>query len=348
MKYETLKLFVYGTLLKGERNSHHLLDCELVRATSVPGRLYKTAFGFPAAVFDPDSEHRIYGELYRIPKDRTEIIIENLDILEGVSDNLFKRTLINYGKEEFYFYGPGEKLENDIKAENSIDNGRWRSAGGLALSDTVQFARNFELYHKKYYREPPDNRSDETIFLKGSRKILITCPHSTVHRRKDRKKIMELYTAAIGTALHSMLDCFCLYTNRSQESDPNYYDDNPFKSEIGKIAAEENIEFVLDLHGTGSRRKYDVYPGIGKEREFLLGKKQILEDLYSKADINGITVGSLNTFPAVRQMTVTKFAAREIGIPAMQLEINRRMRLPSDNGNLARLVEFINGFLKDI
>lgn len=347
MNSKTTKLFVYGTLLKGERNSRFLLKCDLLKTFSIPGKLYRTKYGYPAAVYDKNSDQRIYGELYKLPEDSKKLL-NVLDELEGTGENLFKRNEITSEGEQFYLYEPSEKLLHEISDENIIRNGRWLTSGGLPCVNPGLFAKNFEFIHREYYRKKPEEISEDTVFLKGSRKILITCPHSTVHQRKGKRKIMELYTAAIGTILHSQTDCCCLYTNRIQKSDPNYYEDSEFKKTVKKVIQDQNIKFVLDIHGTGSRRKYDIYPGTGKENEFLLGNDKILEMLYSNAKLHDISVGSLDIFPAVRQMTVTKFVAREIKTPSMQLEINRRMRVPDGSGNFTRTVKLLNGFLKDI
>lgn len=347
MDFKPDKLFVYGTFLKGERLSLHLKDCELIKTYSIPGDLYKTKFDYPAAIFNKNSKNKIFGELYKLPN-KFENILKKLDEEEGTLSNLFVRKKVTHKNESFYLYEPGAKLKDKLKPENIINNGNWLTSFGLSKKDPELFAKNFEQHHKEYYRKDPDKFSDNSILLTGNNPILITCPHATVHIREEKRKIMEIYTAAIGTILHSLLDCFCLYTNRVQNIDPNYYDECDFKKRVEKIAAENDIKFLVDLHGTGSRRKYDIYPGIGKKSEFLLGRNQILKNLFLVAKENNISIGSLELFPAVRQMTVTKFAARKLKIPSMQIEINQKLRIPKVNGDFQKLIKFFHGFLKDV
>lgn len=347
MSLITDKLFVYGTLLKGENLSHYLKDCELIQTFSIPGNLYKTRFDFPAAIFDKESQNKIYGELYKLP-DNSENFLKELDTIEALEENLFIRKKITFCNDNFYIYEPGEKLTSYLSSENIIDSGSWLTSFGLSKKSPELFAKNFELIHRKYYKKDPDQISQSLIHLKGKNPILITCPHATVHIRKEKRKIMEIYTAAIGTILYSLLNCHCLYTNSIQAIDPNYYDHCDFKEKMKKIISDNKIKFVVDIHGTGSKRKHDVYPGIGKEKEFLLENNKLLENLYLRAKDNNISVGSLNTFAAVKQMTVTKFAARKLGIPAMQIEINQKLRIPNENGKFKRVVKFLHGFLKDI
>ena len=63
------KLFVYGTLRKGGTRSGHLERCRLLGMMKVPGALYRTPLGYPAAVFDETSSLTVQGELYDLPPD---------------------------------------------------------------------------------------------------------------------------------------------------------------------------------------------------------------------------------------------------------------------------------------
>ena len=67
---------------------------------------------------------------------------------------------------------------------------------------------------------------------------------------------------------------------------------------------------------------------MGINNEFLKGNNNYLDELYKSAELNEVSVGGLDVFPAAKQMTVTKFAARKFGVPAIQLEINRNLREP--------------------
>ncbi|WP_018924072.1 gamma-glutamylcyclotransferase [Salsuginibacillus kocurii] len=79
-------LFVYGTLLKHERNDHFLREAtRLVRQASVRGQLYDTYRNYPIATLE--SESRIYGELYDVPTP----LWPELDKLEGYVEDPSKR-----------------------------------------------------------------------------------------------------------------------------------------------------------------------------------------------------------------------------------------------------------------
>ena len=342
------KLFVYGTLRKGGTRSGHLERCRLLRMMRVPGTLYSTPFGYPAAVFDETSSLAIQGELYELPRD-PEVFIGSVDRLEGVDEKLFSRSVIRCQEEFFYAYEPGLELRRQISDADMIKSGNWFSYHGPREPDPFSFAVGFENIQKQYYRMKSDGRSEENIFLEGTVPVLVTCPHSTAHLRMGKLKRHEFYTAALGAVLHLVLGCHFLYANREQETDPNYYDDCDFKIALGKILSETKINLVVDIHGTGNERPEDLFPGVGTEGEFLLSAPDVLDMFYLAAEEHGIAAGGAYIFPAARQMTVAKFAANRFSVPAIQIEISDRLRMPwRREEEFRRLIGFFLGFIKKV
>ncbi|MCY4262262.1 MAG: gamma-glutamylcyclotransferase [Candidatus Dadabacteria bacterium] len=342
------KLFVYGTLRKGGIRSRHLEQCRLLEMIKVPGTLYRTPFGYPAAVFDEESSLRVVGELYDLPAG-SELFIRSVDRLEGISENLFSRTTIRFGEDCFYSYEPGIGLRRLISDTDIIKSGNWFSSPSLCGEDPFCFAVAFEDIQRQYYRMPPEESGEENIFLEGSLPVLITCPHSTAHTRMGKLKRHEFYTAALGATAHMALGCHCLYSNREQESDPNYYDDCGFKNILGEILSRMKIGLVIDIHGTGNQRPEDLFPGVGTEGEFLLSSTDILSKFYLCAKRYGISAGSAEIFPATMQMTVAKFAAKRFSVPAIQIEISDRLRMPwRREEEFRQLIGFLLEFISEL
>jgi gamma-glutamylcyclotransferase (GGCT)/AIG2-like uncharacterized protein YtfP len=87
-------LFVYGTLRPGEQRWPHLapfVDDE-GHDDVVPGALYDTGRGYPAARFD----HRgtIRGRVYQLRIDRLDECLQLLDEVEAAVLDLFRRVTI--------------------------------------------------------------------------------------------------------------------------------------------------------------------------------------------------------------------------------------------------------------
>jgi gamma-glutamylcyclotransferase (GGCT)/AIG2-like uncharacterized protein YtfP len=118
-------LFVYGTLLPGEVRWRFLEpfvvgDGEL---DAVPGVLYDTGHGYPAASFDSASAggRTISGRVFGLHADRTSTALEQLDEIEGAVAGLYRRVTVTTrrGTDAWaYEYGGGLDLR-------PIDSGSW-------------------------------------------------------------------------------------------------------------------------------------------------------------------------------------------------------------------------------
>src|SRR3972149_3329383 len=302
---EIRKLFVYGTFLQGEPRNYYLNNCKLIQALEIPGRLYSTGRGYPAALFDGNSKETIAGEIYNLSGDSNKKLKE-LDEVECTRFDLYRRKDLKHKGHHFYLYEAGDRLKGYLNKENTINPGIWSRKGSVALKDPVEFAINFE-------------------------------------------KEQEEYSGAVSVNLHSLTGAHALYTHWASKIDPNFYDDAPFKKKLAKVVTKFRIKLVLDLHGTRGQKAEDIYPGIGNNREFLIGNNSYLHKLNDSAKSNGLVLGGLNVFPASIQMTVTKFVATKLGIPTMQVEINERLRDPEGNpSQFEKLVRFLTDYVYSI
>ena len=345
---EIRKLFVYGTFLQGEPRNYYLNNCKLIQGLEIPGKLYNTNRGYPAVLLDGSSKETVVGEIYNLCEDSNKILKE-LDEVECTRFGLYRRKDLKHKGHHFYLYEAGEQLRGLLNKENSINSGNWRRQGSFALKDPVEFALTFEKEQQERYREFPPEDSSGMIFLRGDAPILITAPHATRHLRMNKQKQQEEYTGAISVILHSLIGTHALYTHWASKIDPNFYDDAPFKRKLAKVVRKFGIKFVLDLHGTKVQRNKDLYPGVGNNTEFLIGNDSYLHKLEDSAKSYGLVLGSLNVFPASIQMTITKFVATKIGTPAMQIEINERLRDPEGNpSQFERLVRLLTDYIYSI
>ena len=80
MAEEVTRVFVYGTLLRGEANhARFCADALTIEPASTRGRLYHLPAGFPAMV--EDEEGTVYGEAMTFPD--LQAALARIDLLEG-------------------------------------------------------------------------------------------------------------------------------------------------------------------------------------------------------------------------------------------------------------------------
>ncbi|QER41617.1 gamma-glutamylcyclotransferase [Thermodesulfobacterium sp. TA1] len=113
------KVFVYGTLRKGESRSFLLTDCKFLGYAKAKGFLLYNVSSFPGMV---PGEGEVIGEVYEIP----ESLLEKLDKVEDVP-NLFRRELIEVVLEDgigilAYVYLYNKKVDNKLL----IPSGDWK------------------------------------------------------------------------------------------------------------------------------------------------------------------------------------------------------------------------------
>lgn len=126
-------LFVYGTLLPGQPRWSFLepFVVDEGRVDEVPGAVYDTGRGYPAARFGPVAQFGppagpggdgiIRGRTFRLAADRLHEALRVLDDVEGAVAGLYTRVVVatSVGTSAFaYEYGAG--LELDL-----IESGSW-------------------------------------------------------------------------------------------------------------------------------------------------------------------------------------------------------------------------------
>ena len=83
------KLFVYGTLMRGEERDGLVVHLKAEAAT-VRGHLWRASAGYPALVLNPQGP-KISGEVLDIPN---PALFQILDLYEGISEELYHRKLV--------------------------------------------------------------------------------------------------------------------------------------------------------------------------------------------------------------------------------------------------------------
>jgi gamma-glutamylcyclotransferase (GGCT)/AIG2-like uncharacterized protein YtfP len=88
-------VFVYGTLMPG-RLRWPLIELQAVghRDASVPGRLFDTGQGWPAAQFDDGAPTTVPGVLVELRSEWLTELLGELDLVEGVDAGRYERVVV--------------------------------------------------------------------------------------------------------------------------------------------------------------------------------------------------------------------------------------------------------------
>lgn len=116
-----MKIFVYGTLRKGESNASLLKSATRITEQAwTKGKLYDTGFGYPA--LKRTSSSKVYGELYEVSKRELERLDQLESYTKGSDDNLYERieqkVFTDDGVYDAYVYVAGDSSLLKTKMTN--------------------------------------------------------------------------------------------------------------------------------------------------------------------------------------------------------------------------------------
>jgi hypothetical protein len=166
------------------------------------------------------------------------------------------------------------------------------------------------------------------LVLQGDVPIVISSPHAVNHPREGRLKLAEILTGTLALQLASLTRTSVLVYAHTSEEDPNYDVDGPYKQQLLRLVGSTSARFVLDIHGLGQWRSADIAIGtacgktLGQQLEIL----HVFTRELAKAGFTNILIDDPEQFNATRPTTITSFIWRELGIPALQLEIHKKYR----------------------
>ncbi|AFL99181.1 MULTISPECIES: hypothetical protein [Desulfitobacterium] len=201
------------------------------------------------------------------------------------------------------------------------------------------------VYFYKTDKRVDPKQEEPFWYTTGDIPILISAPHAVRHFRQKKIKMSDEYTGSIAYLLNKLTGCHAIAVTKLYGGDPNV--DNPciYKEKLAYLCKQSKIKLLLDIHGAARDREFDVDFGTNNKKN-LLGKVCTDETLARSFQNCGFSKISFDYFAASGPNTIANFAARELGIPAVQIEINKHYRVPAQNPQgfhrlMAALVESI-------
>ena len=185
-------------------------------------------------------------------------------------------------------------------------------------------------------------------YFPGSLPVLVSAPHSVRHMRQKKIKPSDEFTGSMACLLNTLTGCHSLSVAKLYGGDPNFDDKCIYKDTLGNLALEHRFRIVIDLHGASQEHGFDIDIGTMKGCS-LLGQFKYLKLLKKYLHEYEITAVSENHFTVTGQNTVTNYVSGQLGIPALQLEINKQFRAPHQNArDYCRMVGSLADFIRSV
>lgn len=169
-------------------------------------------------------------------------------------------------------------------------------------------------------------------YTPGRIPILLSAPHGAIHTRDGRRKGEDEYTAGFARLIAELTDAHVIYAHRRSHTDPNWYPYTSYKERLKKVVEKAGIGFVLDIHGAAARWDFGIALGTIAGESCPNHQTLIVEHLAahgfdrSAVDLDRLAVNHPRFTGGKRQATVTRFAWRELRVPAAQFELNAYLR----------------------
>lgn len=202
---------------------------------------------------------------------------------------------------------------------------------GFGRARINEEAVNVERIHF-YKTDKRVNPKQEEPFLyyPGKLPVLVSAPHAVRYYRQKKIKMSDQFTGSIVYLLNKLTGCHAIAATKLYGGDPNI--DNPciYKDKIAEICSRERIKCILDIHGAARELELDVDFGTNSGKT-LLDKARMLKMLEQNLQSFGLSKISHDHFAATEPNSIANYVAREMGIPAVQVEINKQYRVPAQN-----------------
>lgn len=174
----------------------------------------------------------------------------------------------------------------------------------------------------------------------------MSAPHAVNHNREDTVKPADMYTGALALLLQKLTNCHCIFSNSFSDEDPNYVLGGEYKAMLGAIVKDNKIPFVIDLHGASKEREFDIDLGTLHGASI---QEAHLHEIIQIFHNNGIlNVLHNHTFAASHPGTITSYAAKELLVQSIQIEINRNYRNPNEPHLFQRTILSLEQIIKQL
>lgn len=190
---------------------------------------------------------------------------------------------------------------------------------------------------------------DKIKILEGKKNLLISAPHSNIHRRPNlvgRYKIGEVNTDLIVEKVSKKTSCFGIYATGKLDFDPNYHSlsSNTYKSKVKELVESEKIKKFIDIHGIDKGYEVDIL--IYYKSKFTNSIK-FAKELKEALDLGELRGSNIQIHRLPRRNggeSLAGFVASKLRIPALQIEIARYIREDDKllNSFINNISEYIN------
>ena len=120
----------------------------------------------------------------------------------------------------------------------------------------------FDKLHNDRKSFIKNNNSFDHVVINGKNNILLSAPHGVRQVRLGKLKGREIGSLATALYLQNQTNCFLIAKTRNNNDDANFDQDCEYRKSLSKLIKENDIKYLIDIHGLAAARDIDVNLGI--------------------------------------------------------------------------------------
>ena len=176
----------------------------------------------------------------------------------------------------------------------------------------------------------------EIVFECGCNEILLSAPHGYMHKRNNFNKKGEVNTLQLIEEVRKLTNCHIVYINKNINYDPNYNIVNNYKKELEKYINDNNIKYMIDIHGMKDNSKVEFELGTNCHKN-LNGDITLYNGIIDNLRSGDYKFRVDKKFKATKR-TVSAYVNKVTKIPTLQIELTKKMRTDDFNRSAEMLV----------
>ena len=164
------------------------------------------------------------------------------------------------------------------------------------------------------------NKNTDHIITLGNNNILLSAPHGVSQVRLGKYKHSEIGSIATALFLQNQTNCNLIAKTQNNNDDANFDEQSKYKDTIKKLIKNNNIKYLIDIHGLAENRDCDINLGthLGKN---IITNNEIFNELLKILNENNFKVSIDQPYMAGSH-TLSGSINQEFNIWTLQIEIN--------------------------
>ena len=188
------------------------------------------------------------------------------------------------------------------------------------------------------------HKDDDNFYIKGANNVLISCPHAVPQTRLGKLKVAEIGTLSFGYFLAQQTDSHYIVKTKNNFDDANFDAVSVYRENIKKIVKENNIKYILDIHGLSKNHEIDLNFGT-HHGENIKNDTMLFEKLIES--VKNDFFYSIDNPYSGGYGTISGCFSKEFDVWTLQVEINcsitnEQKNIKKLNLLLTEFVDFIN------